>query len=85
MPVRDVGAIEDMRPDLQRRRPGRQPGDPAKAARAIIEITRVDDPPARLLLGVDAVAAASTVAEALAASDARWRELSESVAFDAGS
>ncbi|MEU7841187.1 oxidoreductase [Micromonospora sp. NPDC049114] len=69
--------------ERMRRTSGNQPGDPTRAAQAIIRITRVDDPPARLLLGADAVAAASTVAEALAASDARWRELSESVAFDA--
>ncbi|WP_422735116.1 oxidoreductase [Micromonospora sp. WMMD729] len=71
--------------ERMRRTSGTQPGDPARAARAIIEITLVDDPPARLLLGADAVAAAATVAHTLAASDARWRELSESVAFDAGS
>ncbi|MCG5440620.1 oxidoreductase [Micromonospora foliorum] len=62
---------------------GAQPGDPARAAQAIIRITRVDDPPLRLLLGADAVAAAEAAARALAASDARWRELSESIAFDA--
>ncbi|MEW1589921.1 oxidoreductase [Micromonospora vinacea] len=72
-------------PAVQRLRQasGTQPGDPARAAQAIIRITRVDDPPLRLLLGADAVAAAQAAAEALAASDARWRELSESIAFDA--
>lgn len=72
-------------PAVQRLRQasGAQPGDPARAAQAIIQITRVDDPPLRLLLGADAVAAAQAAAEALAASDARWRELSESIAFDA--
>ncbi|MEW2145195.1 oxidoreductase [Micromonospora vinacea] len=72
-------------PAVQRLRQasGAQPGDPARAAQAIIRITRVDDPPLRLLLGADAVAAAQAAAEALAASDARWRELSESIAFDA--
>ncbi|MEU8289016.1 oxidoreductase [Micromonospora sp. NPDC048905] len=71
-------------PAVQRLRQasGNQPGDPARAAQAIIQITRVDDPPLRLLLGADAVAGASAAAEALAASDARWRELSESIAFD---
>ncbi|WP_444947239.1 oxidoreductase [Micromonospora ureilytica] len=73
-------------PAVQRLRQasGAQPGDPARAAQAIIRITRVDDPPLRLLLGADAVAAAGAAADALAASDARWRELSESIAFDAG-
>ncbi|MGW1450015.1 oxidoreductase [Micromonospora sp. NPDC002411] len=66
-----------------RRGSGNQPGDPVRAAQAIIRITTVDDPPLRLLLGTDAVAAASAAAEALATSDARWRSLSESVAFDA--
>ncbi|RAO39144.1 3-oxoacyl-(acyl-carrier-protein) reductase FabG [Micromonospora saelicesensis] len=72
-------------PAVQRLRQasGAQPGDPARAAQAIIRITRVDDPPLRLLLGADAVAAAQAAAEALAASDAKWRELSESIAFDA--
>ncbi|WFE99711.1 oxidoreductase [Micromonospora sp. WMMD964] len=72
-------------PAVQRLRQGsgNQPGDPVRAAQAIIRITQVDDPPLRLLLGADAVAAASAAAEALAASDARWRELSESIAFDA--
>ncbi|MFF0152722.1 oxidoreductase [Micromonospora sp. NPDC005203] len=71
-------------PAVQRLRQasGNQPGDPARAAQAIIQITRVDDPPLRLLLGADAVAGASAAAEALAASDARWRELSESIAFE---
>ncbi|WP_410817458.1 oxidoreductase [Micromonospora sp. 050-3] len=72
-------------PAVQRLRQGSgaQPGDPVRAAQAIIRITRVDDPPLRLLLGADAVAAAQAAAEALAASDARWRDLSESIAFDA--
>ncbi|MEO3768818.1 oxidoreductase [Micromonospora sp. B9E7] len=72
-------------PAVQRLRQGsgKQPGDPVRAAQAIIRITQVDDPPLRLLLGADAVAAASAAAEALAASDARWRELSESIAYDA--
>ncbi|WP_410813646.1 oxidoreductase [Micromonospora sp. 067-2] len=63
---------------------GSQPGDPVRAAQAIIRITRVDDPPARLLLGADAVTVAAAAAEALAASDARWRELSGSIAYDQG-
>ncbi|MCF2528704.1 oxidoreductase [Yinghuangia soli] len=34
---------------------GRQPGDPAKAAEAIVDLTEADDPPLRLQLGADAV------------------------------
>jgi hypothetical protein len=35
---------------------GRQPGDPAKGAKAIVDITEVAEPPLRLALGADAVA-----------------------------
>lgn len=34
---------------------GQQAGDPAKAAKVILELTELDDPPLRLLLGSDAV------------------------------
>ncbi|MER5967772.1 oxidoreductase [Streptomyces sp. NPDC002057] len=34
---------------------GRQPGDPAKAAKAIVDITEVTEPPLRLQLGADAI------------------------------
>ncbi|MEV4937253.1 oxidoreductase [Streptomyces zaomyceticus] len=34
---------------------GRQPGDPVKAARAVVDLTEVAEPPLRLQLGADAV------------------------------
>ncbi|MGW3612809.1 oxidoreductase [Micromonospora sp. NPDC005163] len=86
--MRTLPISEPYRPVIEpvverlRQASGSQPGDPVRAAQAIIRITRVDDPPARLLLGADAVAVASAAAESLAASDARWRELSESIVFD---
>lgn len=62
---------------------GTQPGDPALAAQAILHITEAADPPVRLLLGSDAVAVAGAMAQNLAASDAKWRKVSESIDFDA--
>ncbi|WP_242625676.1 hypothetical protein [Streptomyces sp. BK022] len=44
-PVREVLANND----------GRQPGDRVKAAKAIVDVTEVAQPPLRLQLGVDAV------------------------------
>lgn len=44
-PVREALAEND----------GRQPGDPVKAAKAIVDITEVAEPPLRLQLGADAV------------------------------
>ncbi|MCX5557364.1 oxidoreductase [Streptomyces sp. NBC_00038] len=62
---------------------GTQPGDPARAAQAILHVTEAADPPVRLLLGSDAVAVAGAMAQNLAASDAKWRKVSESIDFDA--
>ncbi|WP_329547859.1 oxidoreductase [Streptomyces sp. NBC_01356] len=62
---------------------GTQPGDPALAAQAILHVTEAPDPPVRLLLGSDAVAVAGAMARNLAASDAKWRKVSESIDFDA--
>ncbi|MDX3094935.1 SDR family NAD(P)-dependent oxidoreductase [Streptomyces sp. ME01-24h] len=58
---------------------GKQSGDPARVAQILLDITEVQDPPLRLLLGKDAVAVGQYVAETLAASDAKWRHVSESV------
>ncbi|MFD4373864.1 oxidoreductase [Streptomyces sp. NPDC058486] len=44
-PVREALARND----------GRQPGDPVKAAKAIVDVTEVAEPPLRLQLGADAV------------------------------
>ncbi|WP_422735570.1 oxidoreductase [Micromonospora sp. WMMD729] len=62
---------------------GNQSGDPARISQVILDLTEVPDPPVRLLLGADAVAVAQAAATALAASDARWRTVSESVSYDA--
>jgi NAD(P)-dependent dehydrogenase (short-subunit alcohol dehydrogenase family) len=44
--------------ELRRTSNGSQPGDPARAARVIIDVVESDEPPRRLLLGSDAVAMA---------------------------
>ncbi|WP_413810680.1 SDR family NAD(P)-dependent oxidoreductase [Streptomyces sp. OE57] len=62
---------------------GRQPGDPARAAAAIVRVAAMTEPPERLVLGSDALAFAEAAARELAASDARWRDLSASVDFPA--
>ena len=62
-------------PDVQR-------GDPAKMAQAIVRITDEPHPPARLLLGSDAVWLAPQIAQARAREDAAWRDLSLSTDLD---
>jgi NAD(P)-dependent dehydrogenase (short-subunit alcohol dehydrogenase family) len=62
---------------------GTQPGDPAKAAEAIIAIVESAEPPALLVLGTDAVGAFAAVAEAERTDLDRWRELSLSTDIQA--
>jgi NAD(P)-dependent dehydrogenase (short-subunit alcohol dehydrogenase family) len=57
-------------------------GDPIKTAQAILQITQVDDPPLRLLLGSDALAIARAADEAKIASDERWKDLTLSTDAD---
>jgi NAD(P)-dependent dehydrogenase (short-subunit alcohol dehydrogenase family) len=61
---------------LQRDYNGKQPGDPAKAAAAILHIVGLSDPPLRLLLGSDAVGFVEQNDLAKMEADRRWRNLS---------
>jgi NAD(P)-dependent dehydrogenase (short-subunit alcohol dehydrogenase family) len=72
-----VGAVAQ----FQRAYDGAQPGDPKKAAAAILQVAGLDEPPLRLLLGRDAVRAATEAERARAEVDRKWRSLSESTDF----
>lgn len=61
---------------------GTQPGDPAKAAQAIITAVTAAEPPALLLLGTDALSAARQIAERRRAELEEWAELSASTDID---
>jgi NAD(P)-dependent dehydrogenase (short-subunit alcohol dehydrogenase family) len=56
--------------------------DTAKAARVILEVAAMPDPPLRLLLGSDALFLAKLVGARLEADDAKWAEVSRSTDFD---
>jgi NAD(P)-dependent dehydrogenase (short-subunit alcohol dehydrogenase family) len=62
---------------------GKAPGDPARAARIIMDIVDLDEPPLRLLLGANAVKSAEEASRARAAEAARWAEVSRSADFPA--
>lgn len=62
---------------------GRQPGDPAKAAQAILKLAAMDEPPLRLPLGSDALGAIRAASARRSAELERWAELSASTDFDA--
>jgi NAD(P)-dependent dehydrogenase (short-subunit alcohol dehydrogenase family) len=73
-----VGAAARFQRDFN----GRQPGDPAKAAAAILRIADHGEPPLRLLLGNDAVRIVEQADTARMEADRQWRELSVSTDFE---
>jgi NAD(P)-dependent dehydrogenase (short-subunit alcohol dehydrogenase family) len=60
---------------------GTQPGDPARAARAIISAVEADEPPALLMLGTDALTAIRAVIDAQLAELSAWEQTSTSTDF----
>lgn len=56
--------------------------NPVKVAQVVLQVVDLEEPPARLLLGSDAVAGAAMVEQAQAAADANWQELSRSTDRD---
>jgi NAD(P)-dependent dehydrogenase (short-subunit alcohol dehydrogenase family) len=70
--------------DLYESTNGRQPGDPAKLAQALVTIVDQEPPPFRFIAGADAIAQAEqTLAERRQQIDA-YRDLSISLGFDEG-
>jgi NAD(P)-dependent dehydrogenase (short-subunit alcohol dehydrogenase family) len=59
---------------------GLQPGDPAKAAQAILAALDADDPPLRLVLGTDAIGTIERRLERVSEELAAWRTVGEATA-----
>ena len=66
---------------FQRNFNGNQPGDPAKAAAAVLHIATLAEPPLRLILGSDAFRAIEKNDTTKLESDQKWRDLSFSTEF----
>ncbi|WP_327371554.1 SDR family NAD(P)-dependent oxidoreductase [Streptomyces sp. NBC_01217] len=60
-----------------------QPGDPVKAAAAIVELAQAEQPPLRLQLGADCVARVEAKLASVADELAQWRQLALSTGYDA--
>src|SRR5438270_4941086 len=69
---------------FQRNYDGKQPGDPAKAAAALLHIASLSDPPLRLLLGSDSYHAAEQAALQKLEADRKWKDLSSSTDYASG-
>jgi NAD(P)-dependent dehydrogenase (short-subunit alcohol dehydrogenase family) len=61
---------------------GLQPGDPAKAAQAILAALDADEPPLRLVLGGDAIDNIRARLDQLTGELARWEEVGRGTAID---
>jgi hypothetical protein len=61
---------------------GKQGGDPAKLAKALVIIAGDDPPPLRFVAGADAVATVEQKAKELLAQVDAYRDLSSSLAVD---
>jgi NAD(P)-dependent dehydrogenase (short-subunit alcohol dehydrogenase family) len=68
--------------EWRRNHQGKERGNPAKAARVILQIAAMEEPPLRLLLGSDAVYLAGLITAQRAASDEKWKEVSVSTDFE---
>jgi len=66
---------------FQRAYNGKQPGDPAKAAAALLHLASLSEPPLRILLGSDAYNAAEKSDVARIELDRKWKDLSYSTDF----
>jgi NAD(P)-dependent dehydrogenase (short-subunit alcohol dehydrogenase family) len=65
-------------------RNGRQPGDPRKAAEAMLHITQVEEPPLHLLLGSDALQLVGEKLGALQAEIMKWAPVSAGTDYPKG-
>jgi len=85
--MRPAATIEAYRPviapieDFLYGQAGRQPGDPAKAAAAMIAVANDPAPPRRLVLGADAYDVLDRIYAERAADIGRYRALGEDTAF----
>jgi NAD(P)-dependent dehydrogenase (short-subunit alcohol dehydrogenase family) len=81
--IADYDSTAKARADMIRGYSGKQPGDPVRAAAAIVKAVEAKDPPLRLLLGKAALAGARTKVEALRKDFEGWAEVSEGADFPA--
>ena len=80
--IADYDSMFDPQREIRRNRDGKQPGDPVKAAKAMLTILAEPNPPAHLLLGPEAVQRIDDRLKALAEEIDAWRALSVSTDFD---
>lgn len=81
-PISDYAETSGKTIDFMRASHGKQPGDPAKAADAMIQVVESDDPPLRLALGEDSANGIVQKLDAMKAELEAWKFVSISTAFE---
>jgi NAD(P)-dependent dehydrogenase (short-subunit alcohol dehydrogenase family) len=79
--ISDYDAVMDPIRAARQAKSGHQPGDPAKAAQALLALVASPNPPVRLFLGADALELVGQKLEAMKAELAAWDALSRSTSF----
>ena len=79
--IEDYTAVSGVFLEWLRKMDGYQPGDPDKAAEAMIQVVESDNPPLRLALGADAVGAIEEKLKSVKAELDAWKEVSINTAF----
>lgn len=79
--IDDYDAVMDPVRAARQAKSGNQPGDPAKAAQALLAIIDAPNPPTRLFLGDDALALVDQKLGAMKEEMAQWEKLSRSTNF----
>ena len=80
--IADYDAVFDPIRAARAARSGNQPGDPAKAGRAIVQLLEAEQAPAHLLLGPDALEHVSKDLDGMRAEFSQWETVTRSTNFD---
>jgi len=79
--IADYDALMDPIRAARQAKSGNQPGDPAKAAQALLSVIQAPNPPVRLFLGEDALGLVEQKLDTMRAEIAAWDTLSRSTSF----
>jgi NAD(P)-dependent dehydrogenase (short-subunit alcohol dehydrogenase family) len=81
--IADYDAVMDPIRAGRQAKSGNQPGDPAKAAQALLTLVESENPPVRLFLGEDSLELVGQKLDAMRAEMTTWDALSRSTSFEA--
>ncbi|MGA0564478.1 oxidoreductase [Ancylobacter sp. VNQ12] len=79
--IADYDTVMDPIRAARQAKSGNQPGDPGKAAQALLALVDAENPPARLFLGEDALGLVDQKLDRMRDEISAWRELSRSTSF----